>query len=94
MSRPIAERRDVYFSGRVQGVGFRYTVRRIAGRYDVAGYVRNLTDGGVQLVVEGPRDQLDQMIQDIDRAMAGNIRDKQVTRSPATHEFDGFEIGY
>ena len=47
-------RRHCYFSGRVQGVGFRYTSRNIAINYDVTGFVRNLPDGRVELVAEGP----------------------------------------
>jgi hypothetical protein len=40
------ERREVLYEGNVQGVGFRFTTNRVAGRFDVAGYVRNLPDGG------------------------------------------------
>ncbi len=50
---PDIERRRIYFSGHVQGVGFRNTAERLARGYDVAGYVRNLSDGRVELVVEG-----------------------------------------
>ena len=46
------ERRHVWFSGRVQGVGFRYTCQTLARGFDVAGLVRNLADGRVELVVE------------------------------------------
>jgi len=47
------ERRRIYFSGRVQGVGFRYTTERLAKNFDVSGTVRNLPDGRVELLVEG-----------------------------------------
>ena len=46
-------RRTSHFSGHVQGVGFRYTVQDLAADFDVRGYVRNLPDGRVELVVEG-----------------------------------------
>ena len=46
-------RRRVYFSGRVQGVGFRFTCQSLARGFEVAGYVRNLPDGRVELVAEG-----------------------------------------
>jgi len=47
------ERRRLYYSGHVQGVGFRYTCQSLARGFDVAGYVRNLPCGRVELVVEG-----------------------------------------
>jgi acylphosphatase len=53
----------VVYSGRVQGVGFRFTAASIARRHRVAGSVRNLPDGGVELVVEGPRDEVRAMLQ-------------------------------
>ena len=49
----MVKRATVFYAGRVQGVGFRYTAREIACGYDVAGYVCNLPDGRVELVVEG-----------------------------------------
>ena len=47
------QQREIHYAGRVQGVGFRYTVRSLAARFDVTGFVRNLPDGRVHLVVEG-----------------------------------------
>lgn len=44
---------QVFYSGRVQGVGFRYSVKRLATGYDVVGWVRNLPDGRVELRVDG-----------------------------------------
>ena len=51
-------RRRVYYSGRVQGVGFRFTSQRLAERYLVGGYVRNLDDGRVEAVFEGPAEDV------------------------------------
>src|SRR5262249_24196810 len=48
-----AQRATVHYSGHVQGVGFRYAARSIAGKYAVTGFVQNLSDGRVRLVVEG-----------------------------------------
>src|SRR5471030_2081507 len=52
---PAANRRrmKVFYSGRVQGVGFRYTARTVAAGFEITGYVRNLPDGRVELVAEG-----------------------------------------
>ena len=52
-------RLQVYFSGHVQGVGFRYTVQRLALGFDVTGWVKNLSDGRVEMLVEGERGELE-----------------------------------
>ena len=51
-------RQTCYFSGRVQGVGFRYTVQNLALQYNVRGYDKNLADGRVELVMEGPENEM------------------------------------
>lgn len=65
----------VHYRGRVQGVGFRYTTLGIARGYEVSGYVRNLPDGGVELWAEGETEQVRLFLEDVQRQMAGNIRD-------------------
>ncbi len=86
------ERHTVIFSGRVQGVGFRWTTRRIAGQFAVTGWVRNEPDGTVRLVAEGTHDELSRFVSAIEDAMRGQITEKRVERSRPTGEFDGFEI--
>lgn len=88
------ERREVYYSGRVQGVGFRYTVRWVATRFAVAGFVKNLPDGRVQLVAEGPPDQLRGFLEAVDREMGQYIVDAQEQAGPTTGRFRGFEIRF
>jgi acylphosphatase len=85
-------RRHVHYSGRVQGVGFRYTVKNIAMRFDVSGYVRNLPDGRVELIIEGPASEIDTMLQSVHERMNGYIRDIQISTPPATAEFSHFHI--
>jgi acylphosphatase len=85
-------RRQVYFQGRVQGVGFRYTVRNIAMRHNITGYVRNLPDGRVELVAEGPDDEMDQFLESIKQRMHEYIREVQQHIHPATGEFPQFQI--
>lgn len=88
------ERRHVLYEGMVQGVGFRYTARRIAARFAVTGYVRNLPDGRVELVVEGmPRD-LDAFLDLIADQMGDCIRHTQASVSPATGQFHQFDIRF
>lgn len=86
------ERIEVFFAGHVQGVGFRYRTAQVAQAFDVTGYVRNLTDGRVEVVAEGERAELRQFVREVELAMNGYIRDKQTATYPATGEFTGFEI--
>ena len=55
--------KKIIFSGRVQGVGFRYRTHSIAQRFQVCGYVKNLIDGTVELVIEGEEEELDERVQ-------------------------------
>lgn len=85
-------RRTCLFSGRVQGVGFRYTVQNIAQQYNVRGYVKNLPDGRVQLVMEGPDNQMDHLLSDVNQRMNGFIKKVDTAEYPATGEFQQFCI--
>lgn len=85
-------RRHVLFAGHVQGVGFRFTVRSLATDRPIAGWVRNLPDGRVEMVVESSASELDRFVDAIQAAMRGHIREMEVTESPATGEFRGFGI--
>lgn len=86
------ERRTYHFSGHVQGVGFRYTAHNIAQRHNVHGYVRNLPDGRVEMVVEGDQREIDDVVQNIQQRMSGYVRNIETHAAPATGEFDRFFI--
>jgi len=92
MSSFANERRDVFYSGRVQGVGFRWTARQAAQGFAVTGFVKNLDDGRVQLVVEGEAAEIDRLLAEIAQRMGDYIRKVLVTKAPATGEFRTFEI--
>ncbi len=85
-------RKTVHFAGRVQGVGFRYTARNIAQQYKVRGYVRNLPDGRVELVMEGSERETNAVVDEIKRKMTGFVRNVNVQVAPAIDEFEDFEI--
>lgn len=85
MSQAI--RKTVHFAGHVQGVGFRWTTKRIARGYDVSGYVKNLPDGRVELVVEGPADVVRQMLAELGETMRDNIREMRADTAEASGEF-------
>jgi acylphosphatase len=81
----------VLYSGQVQGVGFRYTAQGLARGYPVAGYVRNLPDSRVELVAEGPADQVDAFLAAVAMQMAGYVEQTEVEHeTPAGYR--GFTI--
>lgn len=80
-------RHTLYFSGRVQGVGFRATTRDIARGFAVSGYVQNIDDGRVLLVAEGEPAELDRFVARLRGVMGQFIKDQTIAESPATGEF-------
>ena len=86
------ERREIHYSGRVQGVGFRYTTRSIAGRFAVTGFVQNLPDDRVLLVVEGERQEIDNFLGALNAELQRFIRNAQSATAPAKNEFIDFSI--
>jgi len=87
------QRWTIHYSGHVQGVGFRYTVKRVAMGFEVTGVVRNLPDGRVELVAEGEPAELEQFCQAVREAGLGPlIRHEAIARAPASGGFRGFEI--
>ena len=88
------EARRVLYSGRVQGVGFRYTARRIAQQHAVTGFVRNLDDGRVELIAEGAPAELDRLLAAIAEAMAGYIGDVQVAATQVTGKYASFDVAF
>ena len=86
--------RQVYYTGRVQGVGFRYSVKQIASGYEVTGWVRNLPDGRVELAASGDHQEVEAFID----AIAGSHLATHI-KEAAVHEAEpparlpaGFEI--
>ena len=87
------QRAVAFYSGRVQGVGFRYTTKTRANGFDVTGTVRNLPDGRVELVAEGERQEVEDFLADIQDSEVGRfVKDRQVAWSEAKHDLKGFEI--
>jgi len=81
------------FSGRVQGVGFRATCRRLAIRRGLTGWVRNLDDGDVRLEAQGEADALEAFLSDVRAGPVGaGIQNEQVDWREPTPGEDEFEI--
>jgi acylphosphatase len=83
---------SVFFSGRVQGVGFRYAALQVAKEFEVAGYACNLPDGRVQLEAEGRAEEVAAYIQALEERMHGYIRKTERTGATRPPRFSGFAI--
>jgi acylphosphatase len=70
--------KHIVLSGRVQGVGFRFTALNIANRYRLTGHVRNLSNGAVEILLQGPSETIDNCIRDLQDSFAGCIRQTDV----------------
>jgi acylphosphatase len=83
----------IFYTGKVQGVGFRYTVKTVAAGFEVTGTVQNLADGRVELVAEGTKDELNAFQQAIRESGLGHfIRKEDVQWEAEQGNFRGFEI--
>ena len=95
MSEQAAHREHVRFTGRVQGVGFRMTVQRLASDHPVAGWVRNERDGSVSCLIEATPAGLNTFIRSIEDTMQGNIEGVERTPDYARDEIlSGFSIKF
>jgi len=85
----------VHYDGRVQGVGFRYSVCAIADRYDVTGYVKNLRDGRVELCAEGESETVVSFLNEVENGhLKRYILNINKNWSECKNEFTEFGIKY
>jgi acylphosphatase len=82
----------VFFTGRVQGVGFRYTTLEVARGFEVCGFVKNLADGRVQLEVEGKEQETTAFIAAVQDRMHGYVRKTERAAVMRPPQFTGFTI--
>ncbi len=83
----------VYYAGRVQGVGFRYTTQQIADRFAVTGYVRNLADGRVEVVAQGEGEEVAAFLAAVGQRLARFIEETQEAEPP-TGDFHDFRVRF
>jgi acylphosphatase len=84
----------VYYSGRVQGIGFRFTAERLAEALGVLGWVSNLSDGRVELVGEANEDSLKDFLSQLNDIFKRYIQDIQAEWKPATGGFKDFGVRF
>ncbi len=94
MKKPL-QRITVRYEGRVQGIGFRFTVVRLAQDLGVTGWVKNEFDGSVSMVAEGPEEELMALLQAVRNSQLDrHITNELVRRSPGSGEFKTFGLLY
>jgi acylphosphatase len=84
--------KHVVFTGHVQGVGFRYTALSISRQYPVSGYVRNESDGTVEMIVQGAPADIDNFIQDVRQEFEDKIRETRIEPAPYNPRYTDFRI--
>ncbi len=86
--------RRYFFEGRVQGVGFRYSVKQLAMGFDVTGWVRNLPDGRVEMLIAGEPEEIEEFFEDLhDSPLDHHIREQEEQEAELPEEgLSGFTI--
>ncbi|MBN1787723.1 MAG: acylphosphatase [Sedimentisphaerales bacterium] len=84
--------KHIFFTGSVQGVGFRFTAHRIASRYGLTGFVRNMPDGRVEMLAQGSGQDIDAAIEDLQQTF--RIRDTKINETVLDPSYDGFKITF
>lgn len=82
----------VFFTGRVQGVGFRYSTLQVAKEFEITGFVKNLPDGRVHLEAQGVRTEVDAFVKAVEERMHGFIRKAERSVQKVPVQFQGFQI--
>jgi acylphosphatase len=88
----MLKRYHILFTGQIQGVGFRFTAARLAGRYGIHGWVRNLADGRVELEVQADKPDLDDFFADLQKQFSVYLREIDKQELPLGNLGQGFEI--
>jgi len=82
----------LFFTGRVQGVGFRHNAKEIAKNFVVRGTVENCDDGRVKIVVEAESQEIDRFVETIQVSMPGHVHKIDRFESEPSHEFENFSV--
>lgn len=84
----------VYFSGTVQGVGFRFTAQRLARDLKIGGWAKNLYDGRVEIMAQGEEKSLEHFLEQLEENFKGCSRDIDLDWQPASDVFRNFNIRF
>ncbi len=86
--------KHIVFSGRVQGVGFRFTALNTANRNGLTGYVRNLPNGTVEMLAQGPEESIDDCVRDIEESFSEYVSRTDIQTVPTEAKLTGFKITF
>jgi acylphosphatase len=86
--------KHIIFTGHVQGVGFRFTAYNIAHRHQLTGFVRNLSDGTVEMLAQGQPEDINDCIQDIKESFVGYMREAKIEETPPDPQYTDFKITF
>ena len=87
-------RLGVNFFGRVQGVGFRWNIKDVSSGYSVTGYVKNLSDGSVEMLAEGDEGEVLSFLVAVEERMLGYVTDRSQIARTGGRQFSDFKITY
>ncbi|MFA6281467.1 MAG: acylphosphatase [Candidatus Omnitrophota bacterium] len=90
----MQKRYHLFFTGSVQGVGFRYTARALAEKYSINGWVANLTDGRVELEIEGKESDIDNFLSDLGGEFKNYLSKTQKEELTPLNQSNGFHIKF
>ncbi len=90
----VTHRAHVFYSGRVQGVGFRYTAERLALDLGLCGFVKNLPDSRVELVCEGSKEKVEALLRDIKENLGSHIKKTNCAWEAPTQNFQDFTVEF
>ncbi len=86
--------KHIIFSGRVQGIGFRFTAFNIANQYQLTGFVRNLPDETVEMLVQGNPDDIADCIRDIQESFTSYITETKIEDTTPNLQYKTFKITF
>ncbi|MFO8052860.1 MAG: acylphosphatase [Candidatus Omnitrophota bacterium] len=84
----------LFFSGAVQGVGFRFTTRALAQKHKVKGWVKNLSDRRVEVIAEAEKDNIDVFLSDLKERFKHNISDFEKEENKPTEHYQDFHVAF
>ncbi|MFH1440598.1 MAG: acylphosphatase [Candidatus Omnitrophota bacterium] len=84
----------IYYTGRVQGVGFRFTAEDIANSLGIAGWVKNLSDGRVEVLAQAEEETLKEFLVKISEYFSDYIKDTEISWLPVSDEFKDFGVKF